>query len=143
MKAQNYCRLQQTCRGVGEFIRRSPNISVHFGGYFMPIWNKERSRYEIRSFQYRGAFPIRYRGAEPIDSFYGTKLHAIDPGQLFFSSLFSFTILLFPYYVKITATDVNVENFCDALKKYRITCKELFLSDIKWKRKKCAMLINI
>lgn len=44
--------------------------------------------------------------------------------------------------MKITATDVNVENFCDALKKYRITCKELFLSDVKWKRKKCAMLIN-
>ena len=51
MKGQSYCRLQQTCRGVGELVRKSHKISVHLG-----------VRYVVLGLDGHSALPFVYLG---------------------------------------------------------------------------------
>lgn len=72
LKEKSYFRIQQTCRGMGEFIRNSSNISVLIGGIYYPFWDDERQCYAFNSTSYSGRYPV--------EALYGTKIRSIESG---------------------------------------------------------------
>lgn len=78
LKENSYYRMQQTCRGVGEFIRKSPNVSVHIDRAFSTRWDSKKSCYIFE--RYYGDL----KRCDNIEALYGTNVSSIiDVGQFF------------------------------------------------------------
>ena len=49
VESKSYFRLQQTCHGVEEIIRRSPNIRIHLDGIYNFRFNKDTTSWRLSS----------------------------------------------------------------------------------------------
>lgn len=49
VESNSYFRLQQTCHGVKEIIRRSPNIRIHLDGIYNFRFNKDTTSWRLSS----------------------------------------------------------------------------------------------
>lgn len=94
MNDKSYCRLQQTCRDLAEFIRNNRNISVKSHRTLF-YGNRED---ELSDIDKEGMYAVRF-----------DCLHL--PGQLI-----SFSIVL-----RYFLDEYSFETLCDFLREYRIT----------------------
>lgn len=79
MEAGSYFRLQQTCRGVYDFIRTSRNISVHLSGKYYLAFKRDTRSWQFGSAEGPG------EGRMDEETLYGTRLEELRLcGQLLY-----------------------------------------------------------
>ena len=75
LNANSYFRLQQACRGVGQFIRTCQNICIHEEGRYVLCSKDGQSSYHL--------YHLGHRTYIDVECFYGTRINQLRPrGQL-------------------------------------------------------------
>ena len=151
MEEKSYFRLQQTCRGMNEFIRKSQNISVQVDGVrkvkclvnFHRLGEDRRRHLDT---MFRPAYS-KYDYVIDIENLYGTRLAAIHFLDVLgiltlriyypWNRIFYFSACNFDQYREAA------EEFIDSLRGNRVTCEILNLSKLNCTEEDCTTLLNI
>lgn len=82
LDTKSYFRMQQTCRGMAEFIRKNCNISVHMRGEKKASYRVEFDRNEPPQLRWLNGSVFDLNASEmEIEAFYGIRIDSIDlPG---------------------------------------------------------------
>lgn len=132
LQPKEYFLLQQTCRGVKEFILSTRNVSIWlWGEYYITFKKDKKSQWQL--YCCRNGLALKLKNLEV---FYGLRLATmISPGKQSCAYLF-----LLYYFL---GANKEYEQLYNSLKNYRITCDEIHINGEEWNGEQCAAIVKV